>query len=376
MSTTKLIFISIIHILSPIDLYAVTSGPLSGSTFTNVALSGSSASWLNISNAGMSDDIYVSIPANGLSSNGQYTDYLQVTNFGFSIPSGYIINGISIEIERGDINNAKDYAVRIVKSGTIGTTDRSLMPAWSTEAYVSYGGATDLWGTTWTYSDINSLNFGVAFSCKKQGGGANPAPKVDHVRISITYTNALPIDLLNFNADYIKDMVHLSWTTASETNNDFFTIEKSKNGIEFEFIASVDGAGNSKQILHYSYLDQDPYPEISYYRLKQTDFDGKFEYSKLLAVEAKKADTSILTIFPNPNTGESIAIEMSVNKNEEIMVKIFDINSCDMHSEIVIPEDNGRKVLTFAPKEKLSPGIYILNVTSRRFNVAKRMVVR
>lgn len=377
MNTTKLIFILILFfVLDNMDLNAVTFGPLSGSVFTNVPLSGSSTSWLNTSNAASSDDLYVGIPVNGLSGSGQYTDYLRVTNFGFSIPPGSVISGISVEIERGDINNAKDYVVRIVKGGEIGTTDKSLSPAWSTEAYVSYGGATDLWGDTWVYSEINASNFGVAFSCKKQGGGANPAPKVDHVRITVTYTSTLPVELLNFNASCIKGMVDIQWVTASEINNDFFTLEKSKNGMDFIFVVNMKGAGNSNQMLHYSYLDNDPYSGVSYYRLKQTDFDGKFKYSKLVMVKNHEPDNPLFTIFPNPNSGENIPIEMSVHAYEEILIQVFDINSCKKYSEIFIPKESGRKVLAFSPKEKLPPGMYIISASSQRFAIAKRMVVR
>ena len=376
MKITKLIFIPILFcVLGNMDLNAVTLGPLSGSVFTNIALSGSSTSWSNTSNAALSDDLYVGIPINSLSSSGQYTDYLQVTNFGFSVPSGATINGISVEIERGDINNAKDYAVRIVKGGEIGTTDKSLSPAWSAETYVSYGGATDLWGNAWVYSDINASNFGVAFSCKKQGGGANPAPKVDHVRITITYISTLPVELLNFNASCNKELIDIQWVTTSESNNDFFTIEKSKNGIEFIFVGNVNGAGNSNQMLHYSYFDNDPYSGVSYYRLKQTDFDGKFKYSKLVMVEHYESDNPSLTIFPNPNSGENISIQMFIYADEEILLQIFDINSFNKYSEIFAPKENGRKVLTFSPAEKLPPGMYIISASSQRFATTKRMVV-
>ena len=95
---------------------------------------------------------------------------------------------------------------------------------------------------------------------------------------SIGNGTPLPISLLDFNVRPVLNQVEITWTTASETNNDFFTVERSQDGREFIPIGVVDGAGNSNTILNYKLMDADPYVGISYYRLKQTDFDGKFEY--------------------------------------------------------------------------------------------------
>ena len=89
-------------------------------------------------------------------------------------------------------------------------------------------------------------------------------------------TSPLPIELLSFNAVLENRIVKLTWKTASETNNDFFTLEKSKDGISWESFKTVDGAGSSSSILNYEDYDQNPYSGVSYYRLKQTDFNGAF----------------------------------------------------------------------------------------------------
>ncbi|MCC6252410.1 MAG: hypothetical protein IT238_08120, partial [Bacteroidia bacterium] len=94
----------------------------------------------------------------------------------------------------------------------------------------------------------------------------------------------LPITLLEFNAQPVIDEVSITWTTASEINNDYFNVERSKDGIHFESIAQIPGAGNSHTILNYKTMDAQPYEGVSYYRLKQTDFDGKFEYSTIKSV--------------------------------------------------------------------------------------------
>ena len=111
----------------------------------------------------------------------------------------------------------------------------------------------------------------------------------------------LPIELLTFDALLNKDdQVELSWATATEINNDFFTIEKSNDGVNFEIQGYVDGAGNSNNLLFYESLDKLPFEGVSYYRLKQTDFDGQFSYSDIKIIRREKAALNTFTVFPNP----------------------------------------------------------------------------
>jgi hypothetical protein len=97
---------------------------------------------------------------------------------------------------------------------------------------------------------------------------------------------ALPIELLYFNcvkSDLISNK--LNWSTASENNNDYFSIEKTTDGINFHTISNVDGAGNSYSNINYEYEDYDISEGITYYRLKQTDFDGKYQHSPIISVD-------------------------------------------------------------------------------------------
>ena len=110
----------------------------------------------------------------------------------------------------------------------------------------------------------------------------------------------LPIDLVYFNATVVDGIVDLNWTTQSEVNNDFFTVERSNDAINFEIVVTVPGAGTSNEILYYKSTDESPMMGVSYYRLKQTDYDGKFTYSKIVAV--KYLQDLNFNIMPNPAT--------------------------------------------------------------------------
>ncbi|HMT29224.1 MAG TPA: T9SS type A sorting domain-containing protein, partial [Bacteroidia bacterium] len=136
-------------------------------------------------------------------------------------------------------------------------------------------------------------------------------------------SSPLPVGLLYFNASPVNnETVLCSWETASEVNNDFFTIERSKDGNAFEEISKVDGAGNSNVVLNYSYTDEHPYSGISYYRLKQIDFDGKFSYSQVVAVRINESDEELL-VYPNPATDYILISFMAAGK-EEYSLKISD----------------------------------------------------
>jgi hypothetical protein len=115
---------------------------------------------------------------------------------------------------------------------------------------------------------------------------------------STTTNNPLPIELTYFEAVENGTKVDLSWETASEIDNDYFTIERSQDGIYFEAIEKVLGAGNSTQSITYSTVDEDPYSGVSYYRLKQTDFNGAYTYSDIQVVHFSKSNE--IVIYPNP----------------------------------------------------------------------------
>lgn len=100
----------------------------------------------------------------------------------------------------------------------------------------------------------------------------------------------LPIELANFYGSHDGKNVNLFWSTSSESNNDYFTIQRTKDGKEFEDIGIIQGAGNSTSLLEYNFVDYSPYSGTSYYRIKQTDFDGKFDYTQLISVQSNNED--------------------------------------------------------------------------------------
>jgi hypothetical protein len=116
-------------------------------------------------------------------------------------------------------------------------------------------------------------------------------------------TNPLPIELIYFTASPSGKTVSLDWATASELNNSYYDVERSADGVHFEYLTKVNAYGNGtstvKQV--YQTTDNDPYKGISYYRLKQVDKTGEFKYSDIVSVEFE--DKSYINLYPNPTAG-------------------------------------------------------------------------
>ncbi len=192
--------------------------------------------------------------------------------------------------------------------------------------------------------------------------------------LGATEKYALPITLISFDAKNINnESVQLNWTTASEEGNAYYTIERSANGKDFTAIGVLNGAGNSDEILNYTYTDSEPLSGTSYYRLKQTDFNGEFEYSEVKRVLLNKAQLEINTVFsvfPNPVVfGEKFKLAYRVAEDQEIELQVvtssgvvvsssnFEIKAASGHIELDSKElpkglnmiriiDRDRKVVT------------------------------
>lgn len=123
------------------------------------------------------------------------------------------------------------------------------------------------------------------------------------------YCATLPIKLLSFAGACDKQNVVLKWSTATETNNSYFTVERSIEEINWQMIGTVEGAGNSSSLRTYSLIDRLPGQAISYYRLKQTDFDGNNKYGLVVTVEKCDGGTAeSLTPYPNPSDGKFVLL--------------------------------------------------------------------
>lgn len=167
-----------------------SSGPNSPGTLANDATVGTVA-WTNPGNAAASDNVYATAAITG----PDFTNYLKATNFGFTIPTGVTINGITVDTEmKRDAVDIRNVYAKIVKGGVIGTTNlasNNVTDIQTTDTYKTYGSSANLWGLTWTAADINASNFGFVISSQSQNGSSGSV-YIDHIRISVTYTLNAP----------------------------------------------------------------------------------------------------------------------------------------------------------------------------------------
>lgn len=191
----------------------------------------------------------------------------------------------------------------------------------------------------------------------------------------------LPIDLLSFNANLTESgAIEITWKTATEINNDFFTIERSSNGSTFVEIAEEPGAGNSTSILEYTVYDDEPMEGNTYYRLKQTDFDGKFEYFDMVAVSLiKNSDGScVFKVYPNPCMG-ACTLSLSECQEQEsatIQVEVIDAGGNKIIQEIPYRNSDGSFLYNIDTSNNLAPGLYVINARSASENYNQKMIVK
>jgi len=186
--------------------------------------------------------------------------------------------------------------------------------------------------------------------------------------------NPLPIDLLSFTAEVIEKEVEVRWATLSESNNDFFTLERSADGIDFEFLTYVEGAGTTNSRRDYKYIDENPLYSTSYYRLKQTDFDGISETFPMVAVSYDPEAGVSIVVYPNPTQGK-FWVDVNGPKGDEVIVVVLDMMGREHYSKVVILEDYGY-TLAVDPSNKLAPGVYMVVGSSNNKLYSKKLVIR
>lgn len=168
--------------------------------------------------------------------------------------------------------------------------------------------------------------------------------------------NPLPVELVRFRAVAEENTVRLSWATASETNNDFFTVERSRNAQEWESVQRVPGAGTTRLMNHYETVDDGPYRGASYYRLKQTDFDQQSKYSDLVRVVVDH-ETPI-TLHPNPFRDHfRLLIDFEPEQSE---VRLYNSNGVEV--PFAMKKEGTDLVIT---PGNIPQGLYILKVLDR-----------
>ncbi len=165
----------------------------------------------------------------------------------------------------------------------------------------------------------------------------------------------LPVELISFYAKAQDKSVLLTWSTATEINNKDFTIERSQNAKEWSSIGTVNGAGNSAIKVDYQFIDEKPKQGTSYYRLKQTDFDGAFKYSNVVSVDREKINE--IYAYPNPSTSSFTLVS-------DVEILPSQIRFINMLGGTVSVSIAKKETETIVDPGDISAGIYFIQVSS------------
>ena len=212
----------------------------------------------------------------------------------------------------------------------------------------------------------NSAVFGGGNICDSGGGD----PTFDLISGTVDYTKvevcgvALPVELYQYNVKLEDNSVRIDWATANETDNEYFVVERSTDAYHFEELEIVEGAGNSESIRYYAVTDRFPFEGVSYYRLKQVDFDGKVSYFDIKMINNNDGytDEHGLTVYPNPIMEHgNFSIGLEGFEGNSVQVKIQNMSGFLVYSnEVEIAQE--RELIELNTNIIQDSGMYVVSV--------------
>lgn len=193
-------------------------------------------------------------------------------------------------------------------------------------------------------------------------------------------SHPLPVTLVSFTGKVADEKVVLEWTTASEYNNAYFDVQRSEDGVTFETIGRVNGKGTSTVRNDYRFIDIQPLIGVNYYRLKQVDTDGKFEYTKVIAVNFTQEDagSAQVLVYPNPlQKQERLTLEVKGFAPEsEVSIQLVDMTGRVMYVATSKTTKSGMLNEELRMPTEIASGVYNLIIRDAEKSYTKRIVVR
>ncbi|MCS3796666.1 T9SS type A sorting domain-containing protein [Niastella sp. OAS944] len=355
--------------LQPGRAQCIAVGPKSPATSANVSYSGSDYAFHNPSNALVNDNNFA-YAASLASIFNKTTDYLQVKDFGFNIPTAATICNIEAKVVKSatDIDLliisawVKDYDVRIIKNNVLAGNNQKNSAAWNdAPTAVTYGGSDPLWGTTWSPAEVNNSNFGLSIAAEvKTGIGLLPVINIDNISLTVYYLDpsVLPAQVVQFNVAHGSNNTALvSWKQSSGDAATSFIVERSVNGSTWESLPGNVQKNNTASL----FKDNRPLPGKSYYRLKMINAVGNAHYTTTLPFEL--TDVTSLTCYPNPFT--SVIQVKGLEAGEQVAVSNL------LGQRIFLSTPAATNTLSININD-LQPGMYVISAGNRKMKVEKR----
>jgi hypothetical protein len=383
--------------------------PYPGSiVFTQVGVNdGSSNNYIEFMTLYRMNLTSLKITSNPVQSTGQIADgnYYDLSNTNWTdVPAGTFVR------LGNNLNNDNNASDRILQYNGSGSASLPNLIAGSSNQLIAYTGSAPVptyyiagihWGDTngwssssnapfdtpsssnitltstsednWYYSNTASGNlYSVRNSLTTQGNWSSITPGGFQNLSSNISSNALPVELSSFTGRIDKDKIILQWRTETEVNNYGFEIQRSTDKISWSKIGFVPGNGNSNAPNAYTFIDKNPIGGTVYYRLKQEDNDGRFEYSKIIELNYTiPLEVSLLQNYPNPFNPVS-TIKYSIPEYGFVSLKVYDVLGRLVTTLVNGKQEAGQYSVKFNGNG-LASGIYFYVLTTNNFVISKKM---
>ena len=281
------------------------------------------------------------------------------------------VNNSPFVIDRYWVMDTDGYGSRPSATLAIGyeDTEHTAIGNSITEGFLGaqrYNSTTDEWGDYLPQGAINTATNIVS---------AIPAPAVDFFRswTLASLQSPLPVELLDFSGSCDNGVMRLEWATASEHNNDYFLIERSVNGSDWERLKEIPGSGNSSTKIEYNIADYSPLSSTSYYRLTQFDYNGNYRVYDPIAVSCGDYELEIVSVENNYNSSQMF-LNVSSSLSETFDLYVTDMSGKVMISQQGVAVKDGMNRLEI-DKDDMSMGIYLIQLVNDNHLLTRRVAI-
>ncbi len=288
-----------------------------------------------------------------------------VDNFSVVVSQSVLANGTSGSAYTASVVNR----TWNITEGTNGGSSMTVTLQWNASDELTSFSRSNCYVSHYSGSAWTSTSGGASAT------GSNPYTRTSGVVTSFSpfavASNAvLPIQLVEFVAYPDERNVSVDWTTANETNNSHFIVERSRNGQDFEFVAKINGAGNANNLINYHCYDPNSFSGLSYYRLTQVDFNGAYSYSEIVSV-LKKLEKPVFSLAPNPAEDYTILLLLSQEENG-ITVNVYDINGRMVEAILYDQPDMNMQIRL--ELNQLQKGVYFISTSIDKHQTRMKLV--